>query len=74
MQKNIAMMLLALVFAVGTYLPATSAQAALISDEQVQEQKVVLNESVRSLLLEELKLVQMIFIQLLEQRIDELGG
>ena len=72
MQKNITMMLLALVFAVGTFLPAASAEAALITDTQVAEQKAVLNESVRGTLLEELKLVQMVFIQLLEQHVAQL--
>lgn len=72
MQKNITMMVLALVFTVGTFLPTASAEAALITDAQVTEQKAVLNESVRNVLLEELKLVQMVFIQLLEQRITQL--
>lgn len=72
MQKHITAMLLTLVFVVGTFAPLTRVQAALITNEQVEEQKIVLNESVRNLLREELKLVQMIFIQALEKRIDEL--
>jgi len=70
--RIITTMLLTLVFAVGTFAPLTRVQAAYISNEQVEEQKMVLNESVRNLLLEELKLVQMIFIQLLEERIADL--
>lgn len=72
MKKNIIPVVLALVLVVGTFLPAASVKAALITDADVTEQTAVVHESIRVTLFEQVKLIQMVFIQLLEVRIAEL--
>ena len=74
MNMDIKTMVVAFMFAVGVLVPAENATASLISDAQVDEQEMVHAEAERKALLEELKLVQMLFIQLLGERISQLSG
>ncbi len=62
-------MLLALAFIIGVGMPAANAEAALITNTAVSEQKVEVRAAVRLALTEQLKLLQMVFIQQLEHRI-----
>lgn len=68
----ITTMVVALVFAVGAFAPTHPVSAALITNNDVEDQKAVVHESIRLAMLEQVKLIQMVFIQLLETRVAEL--
>jgi len=72
MRTFIIPMVVALVFAVGAFAPSVNVHAALITNSDVSEQKAVVHESIRLAMFEQVKLIQMIFIQLLEERIEVL--
>jgi hypothetical protein len=72
MKKLITHAALAVVFVSGIYLQAPRAEAALITDAQVTEQRAVVQNADHTAVQERLKLLQMLLIQALEQRIDQL--
>ncbi len=69
MKKKMIPMHLALAFIIGVGIPAAKAEAALITNAAIADQKVQVQESIRVALTEQLTLLQMEFIQLLENRI-----
>ncbi len=69
MKKKMIPMLLALALIIGVGIPSANAEAALITNAAIAEQKVQVQESIRVALTEQLTLLQMEFIQLLENRI-----
>jgi ABC-type dipeptide/oligopeptide/nickel transport system permease component len=72
MKKYTLHVALALVFAIGAFTPTPHAEAALISTAQITEQRTIADNAQHNALEERLKLVQMLLVQVLEQRIDQL--
>ncbi|MEN9920492.1 MAG: hypothetical protein RL538_385 [Candidatus Parcubacteria bacterium] len=72
MKKHISKVTLAVVFAAGAFLPTLHVEAALISEARLSAQREVIQEANRTVLEERLKLVQMLLINALGQRVEQL--